>query len=706
MTFRVSGIAIAIGLTCFSSDKGCAQTTPPSSPAAQSVPTTSAGKRDFRPDFFAAYSPVSALDMVQRIPGFSISEGDGRRGFGENAGNVLIDGDRPSIKSDNIFTLLGRIPASQVERIELIEQAGADGDASGQGQIVNVIRKAGNAVSGTYDGTFQNGSRGGFTAFGSGSLTLRRGATSYELNASSFDERVKGRGPEQFFDVVNGARILNETRNYQAISRYTEFSIGGALKTQLGGTKVNLNGKALWNDAFDNRFGIYTLSSGAFGGDERLLGNEPQSDFQWETGGDVEFAILPRLTTKLIGLYRAERDNSSGSIEIRRPGVAASLFETRGRNRPSEAVLRIHNEWTGFARHTVQIGAELALNRLDSAFLSISDGNRPNPITSRANVLVRETRIEPFISDVWSVSPSWRIESGAIFEFSTLRLSGDTNGRRQFRFVKPRITATWTVDKATTLELKANQQVAQLDFNEFATSIDLGQGNQIDSGSRDLVPEKVTTVAALIRHKFFDRGSIQLEASFEKIRDTQDLVPIADGQGGFFDGTGNIGSSRRWNAELDITLPLDWITKGLGLSGLEVKYVGHYHGSEVTDPVTFLKRPMSFRPKWHQNWELRHDIAKAGIAWGINVAAAAPQKAYFVSLFRQEYSSPDAEIFVEYKKWKYGTVRLRVIDFPQDKFQRTRFVYTSDRRTGFVSEIIERDRAIDPRIQLTLSGKF
>lgn len=67
------------------------------------------GNRKFDPAFFATYAPVTALDMVRRIPGFSIDQREGRRGFGENAGNVLIDGDRPSTKSDDIATILSRI---------------------------------------------------------------------------------------------------------------------------------------------------------------------------------------------------------------------------------------------------------------------------------------------------------------------------------------------------------------------------------------------------------------------------------------------------------------------------------------------------------------------------------------------------------------------------------------------------------------------
>ena len=145
-----------------------------------------------------AYAPVTALDMVRRIPGFSIAGDEGRRGFGENAGNVLIDGDRPSTKSDDIFTILSRIPASEVDYIELTEQAGADAETQGQGQVVNVVRKVSAKVSGTYEGRIVAGGRYGFEPSGNASATLRRGDTSYELNFSSYSERIYGFGPEDF----------------------------------------------------------------------------------------------------------------------------------------------------------------------------------------------------------------------------------------------------------------------------------------------------------------------------------------------------------------------------------------------------------------------------------------------------------------------------------------------------------------------------
>src|SRR5881394_331192 len=58
--------------------------------------------------FFAQYAPRTALDIVQRIPGFTLELGATQtnqgsvdvRGFAGTAGNVVINGSRPSTKAE------------------------------------------------------------------------------------------------------------------------------------------------------------------------------------------------------------------------------------------------------------------------------------------------------------------------------------------------------------------------------------------------------------------------------------------------------------------------------------------------------------------------------------------------------------------------------------------------------------------------------
>ena len=71
----------------------------------------------YRPDFFAAFQPANASEMIDRVPGFILDDGADVRGYEGSAGNVLIDGERPATKSEDLEQVLRRIPASRVERI-------------------------------------------------------------------------------------------------------------------------------------------------------------------------------------------------------------------------------------------------------------------------------------------------------------------------------------------------------------------------------------------------------------------------------------------------------------------------------------------------------------------------------------------------------------------------------------------------------------
>ena len=102
----------------------------------------------YDPSFFAAFNPNTAGDMVLRLPGFALDTGAEVRGFAGAAGNVLIDGSRPTSKQDNLEGMLRRIPASQVDHIDLI-RGGAPGiDMQGQTVIANVVLKKGAGATG------------------------------------------------------------------------------------------------------------------------------------------------------------------------------------------------------------------------------------------------------------------------------------------------------------------------------------------------------------------------------------------------------------------------------------------------------------------------------------------------------------------------------------------------------------------------------
>ena len=82
--------------------------------AAAEADASIGSRQVYTPADFAAFSPRSALDMIEQLPGFTIDGGlnFGNRGLGQAAGNVLLNGVRIATKSGSITDELARIPAT------------------------------------------------------------------------------------------------------------------------------------------------------------------------------------------------------------------------------------------------------------------------------------------------------------------------------------------------------------------------------------------------------------------------------------------------------------------------------------------------------------------------------------------------------------------------------------------------------------------
>ena len=97
----------------------------------------------YEADYFTQYNPVSANDMLDRIPGIGLalrgSGGGGGRGLGSGAGEVLINGQRMPGKSNEGRSQLGRISADQVDYIEIIRGTSEEIDVRGGSQVVNIV---------------------------------------------------------------------------------------------------------------------------------------------------------------------------------------------------------------------------------------------------------------------------------------------------------------------------------------------------------------------------------------------------------------------------------------------------------------------------------------------------------------------------------------------------------------------------------------
>ncbi|SPU55633.1 Outer membrane receptor for ferrienterochelin and colicins [Brevundimonas vesicularis] len=651
----------------------------PTGPTNQ-APLTDASQRGvlvFTPDFFAAQRPNTALDMVNRVPGFSVDNGSGARGFEGAVGNVLINNNRPASKNDSGSNVLGRTLANQVERIELI-RGGAPGiDMQGYSVVVNVILKTTDSRQSIltwnamlfegghdiYGGSYQFTQNKGDRSWG---VTLSDGMGSSDSNGVGRSIRRNAAG-----DVIRDERYENDGwGGGQSIrGNYTGPVFGGKLE---GTARYGLNDYQNWTELSSPT--SLRRSDYAEDGDSGELG------LTWTR------TLNPRWTleTRLIHEF-SSFDSVSGSNETLN-GTAAPEQQFKSNGDSSESILRALVRHERSPALTIEAGAEIAYNMLD-VNQAFTIGGVGVPLPS-ASVKVEETRGEAFSKATWRINPKLTLEGGVRLEASTISQSGDADQEKSFFFAKPRLLTTWTPMANNQLRFRFERELGQLDFGDFAASAELSDGT-VFGGNVDLEPEQRWISELSYERRFWGEGVVSIGYRHDRIIDVIDRLPLPGG----LSATGNIGDGTLDQLSLNVVVPLDKV----GISGARFTFKNDWNKTSVTDPTTGEDRRISGVRASQANVGFQQDITSWKTQWGINWLPRLGQATYDPDQTFAWRGADYLEAFVEYKPSPTLSLRAQLNLWDDFTQQRTVYATRNPRTVAFVE-----DRSIDPRTFVSL----
>lgn len=209
------------------------------------VGTLQLGVQAYRPEFFTQVRPGTAFDMVQWLPGFTFEETRDMRGLSGAAGNVLIDGQPPTSKNDTLATVLRRIPATQVERVDIIVGAAAGIDMRGRSVIANVVLKKSGAPPGSATASMQLFEHGIVAPELQANVTRLSGDTTTEASATlarrQLQDLAMGRGTLERRDPT-GAREFLADSDIDGVMLFGSASAGHQFPWAGGKLKLNVSG--------------------------------------------------------------------------------------------------------------------------------------------------------------------------------------------------------------------------------------------------------------------------------------------------------------------------------------------------------------------------------------------------------------------------------------------------------------------------------
>jgi len=666
-------------------------------PAPSAVAQAGVVGQVYTPDDFARFSPTSAFDMLRQLPGFSIREEDQGRGLGQASTNVLINGERIATKSESVTDRLGRIPAAQVVRIEILD--GATLKIPGlSGQVANVMTQGGGGLSGQF--TWRSVVRPHYAhpSFwaGEASVTGKSGALEYTAALSNQNGRGAAGGPT----LVRGpGGNLLEQRNARLAIDNENPKLSGQIKWDGPGTSVGNFNAFYRRHYFDLTQDEQRSRPGM--SDRRWDYDATGRDYDYEIGGDFEFALGPgRL--KLIGLERFSHETYDEAAVFSYPDGAAPTGNRYAQISDSgEHIARGEYGWQMWGG-SFQLAAEAAFNRLDQSarLFDLSPANQfvelPFPEGTGG---VREDRYEAVLTHSRQLAGTLSLQLGLGGEYSQLAQTGTGGLVRSFHRPKGSASLAWTPQPGLDLSLKLERKVGQLDFGDFLARVFLDDDNQ-NAGNAQLVPEQEWRLELEAKKSLGPWGSTTLRLFTRRVSDFIDVIPVAGGG----ESVGNIaGTARLSGFDWDSTFNLE----PLGWKGAKLDLSVDWENSSLPDPLTGRRRAWSWHDDRYIEGVLRYDIPAT--PWALGTGMSYSHNRPYVRVFEvgRNYEGPVYTwAFVENKDVFGLTVNLQVFNLTNGRRLMRRTVYAGPRDGGTIRFTEDRNELIGPIFRLEVKGKF
>ena len=580
-------------------------------------------------DSFSQYNPITASDMLDRIPGISLrgggpGSGRGDRGLG-TGGNLLINGQRIAGKGNSARDQLDRITAAEVERIEIIRDTSGALNVRGASEVINVILLASQSRSSTtvelvnrlnHDNTLETG----------GSVAWSQQVGNFQAlvnlearpNYENRDNREVRLGPN---NEVVGTLFETNIRDQQ------ENTLSSNMSYSLGDHRMQLN--ALIREGDHPRpvrrdFLDFT-DAGLVNRIEEEDVNREESN--WEVGGDYEFSFDDGSRLSVLFVANNEIRNNVRERYSANPaeeGLSKNLF-IDSRQERQEFIIQGNYNFSITETQSLRVGIESADTQLDSSLLiGSSSGSEPasasvgglSPLLSVSNpgTKVQEIRYEGFAFHNWTLSDRSSLESSLVYETSEISQTGAVNKTRDFQFWRPSFDYRFNITENFRFRGTVKRSVSQLSFSSFAaTTNEEDRDLNALAGNPELEPQTSWDYEGQLEYRLpNDGGVISSNISYSDIDNYIGRINATIDPNEPLSATGNVAPAKRWAMFNRASIRLNSLSLPNAILGVTLGLFD----SEIIDP--FLKTKQRIGGRGFAGINFRHDITSLGLSYGID----------------------------------------------------------------------------------------
>ena len=691
--------------------------------------------------YFEEFSPITAQDMLDRIPGMSSRGGPGGggpprgfssggppgagpsnvtrggRGFGggRSGGNeILINGKRTAGKNNNTSGILDRITAAQVDHIEIIRDTSGSLDVRGSGQVVNVVLfEELSDTSFSYDVNMDRYVGDEVRPGGNFALSGQAGGLSYVVSASATPRYYEQTTRE---NSVLGDYSPNDFIWEERITDASTYEFSTNLDYQFSAnSSARLNALFTQNDRPQSVMRHITdlkVESNMQDIEREAIPGESNS---WEIGGDYEYLGADNSRFKVLFIAN-ENDNSSlrERFDVLAGGEEKNLFLSTN-SLITERIVRGSYTFDIGDSMDLELGAEGAQTVLDSALaLGIAGSGTPSqtvgglvPINvSNAVSEVEEIRYEPFAIHNWIINPRLTLESTLLYETSTISQTGDFNNSRDFEFLKPKVDLRYNVTPQLQLRGSVERVVLQLSFADFvAANDDQDDDSNTQAGNINLRQEWLWKYDFNAEYRLpNDYGVLDGNIYYHAHHDRIERIDVTVDENNLQSANGNIGDGNMWGFRGNAAIRM----RMFDMPNLQLTASLTVEDSSIMDPFLGYERRFQNMARGFNSFGFRHDIPQWNLNWGGRWMNRHDGNILRIDIDDIEYASgdPRGSLFVEYIDSRGLTWRLEGQSLSNPESCRERLRYLGRVSAGILEEIEYRCSMSGRVINFKVSGTF
>ncbi|WP_460639227.1 TonB-dependent receptor [Larkinella harenae] len=562
----------------------------------------------------------NALEMMRKVPLLSLDADNNLYLKGNSDFRILINGKPSSMMERNYRDVLRSMPASSIERIEVITTPPAKYDAEGLAGIINIITHK--TIDNGYNGTINVSERfpvggpgvGGTVSakFGKLGMTVMTGGNQYRTpDIRTWSERVAS-GPNPASLTQNGS---TRSGNY---SGYLGYEISYEIDTlNLLSAQFNINGSKGNGFAFQNS----RLTANAEPWEQYRVDNRSRDNgrgmdaaFNYQRGSSVDKNRLLTFSYRYFGYNNDQKGYVDFTEQI---NFALPDYRQFNDQQFSEQTAQVDYVYP-VKKINIEAGLKVILrdNRSDFRFESFDpETNTFDPDLTRSNRFTNTQNVFGAYNTYQYTFKKWGVKAGARIEQTVVKadfISTDSKVDQNYFNVIPSLAINRKLKNNAGFNFGYTQRIQRPGIYQLNPFVDRSNPNFERTGNPALRPAFVHDFQLGFNKS--KKGSVNVGLGYTNFRDMIMPVAVFDPQTNITRATfGNTGRARLFMLMLNLNYPL---TKKWNLSlnsrAAHGRVSGVVNGQAVSNQGLMYQANIATGYKLTSGWRVNGNLTMVG----------------------------------------------------------------------------------------------